>query len=575
MARTSDDMKAWRRLRQCDDLAPYHDAALALLTEIRALERFDDRRLSALLRRHPRDDRRIFSKNLLVRLYRELVAAGRMEQDAELERRLRMKPTRSLSGVTTVTVLTRPHPCPGDCLFCPSEPGMPKSYLPDEPGAQRAAQHDFDPFAQVRSRLTALDTNGHPTDKIELLVLGGTWSSYPHDYQQWFVRRCLEALNDGGGGKPVTPGAAESTPDAAKSTPGAIEVTPDAALAAAQRSNETAPHRQVGLVVELRPDEVTPAEIRHLRRLGVTKLQMGAQSLDDRVLELNRRGHDVETTRHAMTLARAAGLKLVLHWMPNLLGATPDADRSDFARLWDDPALRPDELKIYPCSLLASADLHAVWQRGDYQPYDDATLIELVADAKARVEPYCRINRVVRDIPTPNIVAGCRLSNLRQAAQAHLAASERRCRCIRCREVRGEPVELGALRLDDQVYATRASEEHFLSFVTSGDQLAGYLRLSLPDLAATAALELGIAELSDAAIVREVHVYGQAVTIGRSGESEAQHRGLGTQLLAAAEQLAAQRGFRRMAVIAAVGTRRYYAGRGYELDGTYVLKSLC
>jgi len=275
------------------------------------------------LRHHPMPRGGYLGKYALVAAYNEMVANGEMGEDTRLLSRIRMKPVRTLSGVTTVTVLTKPYPCPGKCIFCPTDVRMPKSYLPDEPGAMRGLEYEFDPFAQVRSRIEALEAVGHPTDKIELLILGGTWSSYRRDYQEWFVKRCFEAMNE---------------------TDEAIPEGEDQKLAEAQTINETASHRNVGLVIETRPDEITPDEIRWLRHLGVTKVQMGAQSLDDHILEINKRGHDVATTLRATALLRAAGFKIVLHWMPNLLGATPDSDRADFARLWE--GFCPDEIKI-------------------------------------------------------------------------------------------------------------------------------------------------------------------------------------------------------------------------------------
>jgi elongator complex protein 3 len=537
----AERVEAWRRVRSFGDLAPYTEAALAIFAEIQAAEQLDERALGAILRRHPRDGH-LFSKNLLVRIYRQLCKEGILEHDEELLRRIRMKPIRTLSGVATVTVLVRPHPCPGRCIFCPTDARMPKSYLPDEPGALRAAQHEFDPHGQVACRIEALHTNGHPVDKIELLILGGTWSSYGRDYQEWFVRRCLDAMN--------------------REDSGSLEE--------AQARNETARHRNVGLVIETRPDHVTPEEVRRLRWLGVTKVQMGAQSLDDAILHLNQRGHDVEATRRAMTLLRAAGFKLVLHWMPNLLGATAVSDLEDFGRLWSDEALRPDEIKIYPCSLLEKAELHDYWRRGDYQPYSDDALVELVAASKAQVPIYCRINRVYRDIPTGNIVAGCKISNLRQLIQHSLRKRGESCQCIRCREVGGGSVSGERVTLNSYSYATRASEERFFSYDTPDGRLAGYARLSLP----TCDSGLGMPELRDAAIIREVHVYGQALALGGNGDSAAQHRGLGTGLLSESERAAAASGYRRLAVIASVGTRRYYAARGYSLEGTYMVKEL-
>ncbi|HEX9027754.1 MAG TPA: radical SAM protein, partial [Anaerolineales bacterium] len=236
------------------------------------------RKVSDAVRRHPLDGGGYLGKHALVAVYRQLTESGEWAEDPALLARIRMKPVRTLSGVTTVTVLTKPYPCPGKCIFCPTDVRMPKSYLPDEPGARRALQHDFDPYTQVASRLEALEAVGHPTDKIELLILGGTWSAYRGDYQEWFVRRCFDALN------------------------GVVSET----LVEAQGVNETALHRNVGLVIETRPDRVNRAELARLRRLGVTKVQLGAQSLDDHILEINRRGHTVEQTRQAVAVLRAA-----------------------------------------------------------------------------------------------------------------------------------------------------------------------------------------------------------------------------------------------------------------------------
>lgn len=526
------------------DVSQYADVVKDIITEIRACEKYDARALGAILRRHPRDTHDIFSKNLLVRTYRHLCKIGQLEFDEQTLNRIRMKPTRTISGVAPVTVLTKPYPCPGKCIFCPTDARMPKSYLPDEPGAMRAEQHEFNPYTQTAARIETFDTNGHATDKIELLILGGTWSSYRRDYQEWFIQRCFDAMNE----------------------------RDSASLSEAHAWNEHARHRNVGLVIETRPDHVNPEEIRWLRGLGATKVQMGAQSLDDRVLELNKRGHTVEEMRQAMTLMRAASFKIVLHWMPNLLGATPQNDLLDFARLWDDEALRPDELKIYPCSLLANAELYEYWQRGEYHPYSDETLLELIAACKEIVPRYCRINRVYRDIPAPNIVAGSKMSNMRQVVQRNMKESGKRCQCIRCREVRGRKIE-GELHMSDLVYTTRASEEHFLSFSTTDDMLAGYTRLSLPDVAKQD-FELGINELRGAALIREVHVYGPALALGNKAKGQAQHRGLGKKLLAEAERIALTQGFSSMAIIASIGTREYYAARGYKLDGTYMVKEL-
>jgi elongator complex protein 3 len=420
---------------------------------------------------------------------------------------------------------------------------MPKSYLPDEPGARRGLQHDFDPFAQTASRLQALTAIGHPIDKVELLILGGTWSAYRADYQEWFVQRCLDALNG----------------------------FDSRELAEAQVANADARHRNVGLVVETRPDRITPEEIARLRRLGVTKVQLGAQSFDDRILGLNHRGHTVEDTRHGVELLRAAGFKIVLHWMPNLLGATPGSDREDFQQMWTDPGLRPDEIKIYPCQLLANAELLAYWERGEYRPYTTDELVRLIADVKPAIPQYCRVNRVIRDIPSTNVVAGNRRTSLRMDVQAELRRRGQACGCIRCREVRSQAVSPDKLRLEELVYAAGGAQEHFLSYVTEDDRLAAYLRLSMPGRDSPAP---GLTEIEGAALVRELHVYGESLELGREAAGAAQHSGLGSRLMVRAEALAAANGYRRVAVIAALGTRGYYARLGYRLGETYMLKQL-
>ncbi|MGE5777195.1 MAG: elongator complex protein 3, partial [Chloroflexota bacterium] len=438
----------------------------------------------------------------------------------------------------------------------PTDVRMPKSYLPDEPGAMRGLEHGFDPYTQVRSRIHQLQSLGHPTDKIELLILGGTWSSYRRDYQEWFIKRCFDAMND------------------LHREEDQKEISADSVLSVANLSevhslNETAPHRNVGLVIETRPDEITPKELRWLRHLGVTKVQMGAQSLDDRILELNKRGHDVECTRRATALLRAAGFKIVLHWMPNLLGATPESDRLDFARLWSD--FCPDEIKIYPNQLLANAELYEYWQRGEFRPYTTQELIDLIADVKPTIPRYCRVNRVIRDIPSTNVVDGNRRTSLRQDVHDEMQRRGTRCECVRCREVRGQPVQRESLRLDDLVYQAGAAEEHFISYVTPDDKLAGFLRLSLPGKDSP---RTGISDLDEAALIREIHVYGQSLPVGAEKSGAAQHAGLGTRLLAKADELAKANGFKRMVVISAVGTREYYLERGFERGELYLTKTL-
>ena len=481
------------------------------------------------------------SKHTLITVYRNQVKDGTRQEDAALFRKIRLKPMRTESGVTTVTVLTKPFPCPGNCIFCPDYEEMPVSYLPDEPGAMRALFHAYDPYTQVASRIEALYEIGHPTDKIELLILGGSWTAYDPDYQTWFIKRCFDAMNGQEAGT----------------------------LAEAQQLNQDAQHKNVGLVLETRPDLITPEELARMRVFGVTKVQLGIQSMDDEILKKNHRGHTVAQARKGVALLRAAGFKIVLHWMPNLLGATLDSDREDFKKLWRD--LCPDEIKIYPTQLLENTGLFEVWKKGEYDPYSTEELIQLIADIKTTIPRYCRVNRIIRDIPSNNVVAGNKRTSLRQDIHLELSRRGEACSCIRCREVKGQDIEVDLLTLDDQVYEINGCEEHFLSYNTPDDRLAGFLRLSLPGPEMP---DPGIHELKDGALIREVHIYGESLPVGLERDGAAQHAGLGTTLIAEAERIASEKGFPRLAVISAVGTRAYYQERGYQKGDLYLIKDL-
>lgn len=540
----------------------------------KALERIQaGEKVFDAIRRHPLPDGGgFFGKSTLVEVYRQLVSDGEWESDPGLLSKIRLKPMRTLSGVTTVTVLTKPYPCPGECIFCPDDIRMPKSYLPDEPGAMRALYHDYDPYQQVRARIETLHAVGHPTDKIELLILGGTWSSYPKDYQEWFIKRCFEALNFRDVSLKETDQPKKTENQEMGSVPlisRANEVHDPRNLTQLQYQNETASHKNVGLVIETRPDQINFDELVWLRYLGVTKIQIGVQNMDDRILALNKRGHTVEDSIWAVSLLRAAGFKIVLHWMPNLLGATLESDMQDFRRLW--PLLAPDEIKIYPTQLLAGTKLYEHWLSGDYQPYSTEELIRLIADLKPEIPRYCRVNRVIRDIPSTHIVEGNKRTSLRQDVHRELKRRHKKCQCVRCREVRGTQVNTESLSINDLVYQVGDTEEHFISWNTEEDRLAGFIRLSLPGSFSPVT---GMDDLNGAAIIREVHIYGQSLKVGESKDGAAQHSGLGTELLEYAERIAWIKGFQRIAVIAAVGTRRYYLDRGYQRGKHYSVKEL-
>ncbi len=486
------------------------------------------------MRRFARLGLPFLSKSQVLNVYDQLCDEDWIEFAPEVRTLLQTKPVRSQAGVTVVTVLTKPYPCPGKCVFCPTDVRMPKSYLHDEPGAQRAERYAFDPFEQTNGRLQALTQIGHPIDKIELLILGGTWSSYKRDYQEWFVKRCFDAMNG------------EESDN----------------LTAAQNLNVTANSRNVGLVVETRQDAINADELRWFRRLGVTKVQIGIQSMDERVLALNERGHDTQSTRKAFRLLRLAGYKIHAHWMPNLLGAAPDGDVIDYGRLWKDTAVRPDELKIYPTMLLKNSGLYTHWLCGEYKPYSETEVIDVLVRSKVQTPRYARLTRIIRDIPTTNVVEGFKKANLRQIAQQKMAKEGLFCQCIRCREVKREKINPNQLQLMVDTYKTDATTEHFLSFETEEGKIAGFLRLSFPHSDA----DLPIPELASHAMIREVHIYGPALAIGHNSAGDAQHAGLGTQLVNKAKIMAHDAGYRKIAVISAVGTRNYYRKHAFNLD---------
>ncbi|MGB5340624.1 MAG: tRNA uridine(34) 5-carboxymethylaminomethyl modification radical SAM/GNAT enzyme Elp3 [Thermoanaerobaculia bacterium] len=566
----------------------YERQLAALIAEIEVLELFDQASYESVLRRYPKDGSGFFSKSEIIQGFRYLSRKLDWARDevAFLEK-LRMKPVRTLSGVAPVTVLTKPYPCPGKCIFCPSDVRMPKSYLSDEPGAQRAAQYQFDPFNQSLSRLLTYHNTGHNVDKAEVIVLGGTWSSYPEAYRIWFVKRCFDALN---AFSPETPTPYVTRPktafdfrdmnvevdgrsmtrsynsivagalDCLEPTVSPLEEADWGALELAQKRNESAVARSVGLVVETRPDNLHLEEVLRTRRLGATKVQIGYQSLSDRVLALNRRGHDVADIRRATKLLRQAGFKIHAHWMPNLLGSTPELDVEDFERLFDDPDFRPDELKIYPCSLVESAELMGYYERREWLPYSQSELTWVLTECLRRTPEYCRITRVIRDIPGTDIVTGNKVTNLRQVAEEEIRLRGLESRDIRAREIRHRSVDPSRLTLRRLDYDTGLGREVFLQFVTPEDRIAAFLRLSLP------ARQIQIPEIESSAMIREVHVYGHLAAIGQRQGARSQHLGLGRRLIRRARKIATEKNYRNLAVISAVGTRPYYRRLGFS-DG--------
>ncbi len=571
------------------------------------------KKIRQLIQRHPSQTGDVFAKDQLVIAYRQLAGNhGLQPLNQQRLSYLQMKPIRTASGVTPLTVLTKPFPCPGKCIFCPNDIRMPKSYLSDEPGAQRAERNYFDPYLQTYNRLLAFHNTGHPIEKVEIIVLGGTWSYYPEAYQIWFIKECFRALNEFGlkdertaieeryqameqefqrlqkfssSNDPLTNKAnadqhqidGQVNGKTYNQTVSELYVAPERIagfdkyqsatweeLLEQQKMNETATSRNVGLVIETRPDNISEAEVRRIRKLGCTKTQIGVQSLQDEVLDKNKRGHDVSATRRAFKLLRQAGFKIHAHWMANLYGSSVELDKQDYLQLFSDPDFRPDELKIYPCSLIGSAELMQYYQKGLWRPYEYEELLDVLTFCLKNTPEYCRLTRVIRDIPSTDIVEGNKLTNFRQIAEAQLEAAGEQSQDIRAREIRKTQVTFADLELDEVRYDTSVSQEIFLQYVTKADhKIAGFLRLSLPTQ------ENFINELKDSAMIREVHVYGQAVGLGLKETGKAQHLGLGTQLLERAKELAAKAGFAKLAVISAIGTREYYRKRGFAGSELY------
>jgi len=541
------------------------------------------------------------------------------ELEERFIRSVRMKPRRTASGVATITVITRPHTCSSNCIYCPCDLRMPKSYLANEPACQRAELTFFDPYVQVAARLQALHQMGHSTDKVELIVLGGTWSDYPESYQYWFIKELFRALNEW----PNSPNhiqerldwytsfGLQNTEEALSSFVAEQQATifddtvtynqafhklydssqPHQSawsqmqstydeLVEQQHVNETAAARVVGLVIETRPDTITPDNLRMFRQLGCTKIQIGIQSTRQEILDANKRQMSVAQIKRAFSLIRLYGFKIHSHLMVNLLGATPEADKQDFKTFVTDPGFLPDEIKLYPCALVSGTQLVQKFHEGTWQPYTKDALVDVLVQDVLNTPPYVRISRMIRDISATDILVGNKHTNLRQMVEQELAAEDvaSRVQEIRFREINQQQVRADELTLQDFVYTTSVSNEHFLQWVTTDNKIAGFCRLSLPhwDKLISGTCDVSADELlvqPGQAMIRELHVYGQALSLGSEGMS-AQHQGLGQKLLAKASSIAADEGYTSLNVISSIGTRAYYRAQGFTDAGLYQQKAL-
>jgi len=455
--------------------------------------------------------------------------------------------TRTISGVTPVAVMTQPMKCPGQCIYCPTYLATPQSYTPESPAVLRAKECDFDANRQVKIRLKALSEMGHPTDKVELIVMGGTFLAYSKDYQYQFIKDCFDTLN-----------GEES-----------------ATLAEAKQLNETAKHRCTGMCIETRPDWCGQEEIDRMLEFGATRVELGVQTLDDEIYHLVRRGHRVEDVVTATTLLKEHGFKVHYHWMPGLPGSTPEQDLELSHQLFNDTRFKPDGLKLYPTMVVKGTELEKWYQDKRYRPYDDETMINLLVNIKSIVPKYVRISRVLRDIPPKFIVGGLK-DAVRDLVRQRMEQQAIECKCIRCREYghrAQDGWEIGEPRMVRMDYEASGGKEIFLSFEDENETLFGLLRMRIQSKPIA---RLGWEINGNLALIRELHIYGPEVPLSQQKEEAAQHKGLGKALLKEAERIAAQEfQVERMVVLSGVGAKEYYrSGFGYSSQGDYMVKNL-
>ena len=484
----------------------------------------------------------------------DLISALTPTETKKLLTILRRKTTRTISGVTVIATMTKPYPCPQPepCAYCPGGPtqGSPQSYTGHEPAAMRGTQNNFDPYRQVQSRIDQLTAIGHKVDKVELIIMGGTFPATPVEYQTWFIQRCLDAIT----------GKASAN------------------LEAAKLNAETSKTRNVGITVETRPDWAKQPHIDAMLNMGVTRIELGVQNPDDQIYKLVGRTHTVADVSEATRIAKDSGLKIVYHLMPGMPGSSPEKDLAAFKRVFTDSVFKPDMIKIYPCLAISGTKAYEWFQKGTYKPYTTHEAASLIAEIKKTIPPWVRIMRVQRDIPARLILAGVKKSNLRELAQEKLAEQGMHCQCIRCREV-GHRLAVDNVKPNlekiEILFTTYKASEGTELFISAEDPennvLLGFLRLRVPS---TKAHRPEITVLPSA-IVRELHVYGPLVPVGKHSESAWQHKGFGAVLLKEAERFAkVDFGLKKLLIISALGTRRYYMRFGYKLDGIYVSKNL-
>lgn len=505
--------------------------------------------------------------------YRKLVKDKEIKPNSNFEQILKKQKTRTLSGIASVSVLTKPYPCPGKCIYCPTEKNMPKSYLSNEPAVMRAVLTYFDPYKQIQARLDSLHLTGHPTDKIELIVMGGSFNYLPREYQEKFIARCYKACNE----HMFSPKSYSGNKNSVQEVENILASSPNfdlpedkINLGKQKKLNEKAKHRIVGLTLETRPDLINHEEVIWMRKLGCTRVELGVQTIYDNILKFNHRGHLVNQTVKATRLLKDAGFKINYHLMPNLPGSDPKKDLEMFKAVFTDQRFQPDMIKIYPCVLTRDSDLIRLYKNGNYKPYSDNELINLLIEIKKIVPPYLRIMRLGRDIPANKIIAGNKISNIRQVLQAKMQKKNIKCNCIRCREIKSDKYLVSSIKLKRIDYPASNEKEIFLFYEDiDNDKLLAFLRLRVPSK------QITLPVLKNSALIREVHSYGQMLPVSQNKKESAQHKGYGKKLVALAEKITKEEfGLNKIAVISGVGVREYYQKLGYKLKDEYMVKEL-
>jgi len=487
---------------------------------------------------------------------------------------LQKKPTRTISGVAVVAAMTRPSECPhGQCKYCPGGPDIqvPQSYTGKEPATRRAIRYGFDPYLQVTFRLLQLKQIGHPISKAELIVMGGTLTAQCLDYQEFFVKECIRAMNEFTENEKII--QKEGEEDFIKNyNKGKKEFQ---YLEEIQKQNENSQVRCVGITLEPRPDWAKQEQIEFMLNFGVTRVEIGVQNPSDSVYEKVNRGHTVKDVTEATQQLKDSGLKVAYHMMPGILGHNPEIDMEGFRKIFDDEKFKPDMIKIYPCLVLKGTEYYELWKKGEFEPLNLEQAIDLIVEVKKMVPPWVRTMRIMRDIPSNLVDAGIKSSNLGEMVYKKMEDEGIKCSCIRCREVgrflskgiQPEPDNMALVRRD---YKASGGTEIFLSFEDKKqDIIVGFLRLRIPSKPFMPEID------SKTALIRELHVYGPMVEIGEKPSHEWQHRGYGSELLAEAEKIAAgEFDMERILVTSGIGARDYYRKFGYQRKGVYMGREL-